>query len=77
VTCNRPDFWTTTSNERNNFVPHVKSLLKIHGRAAVAVPDNVLFEGDAGETVRRNLLTECEVDILLRLSRAVAAIQLR
>jgi hypothetical protein len=37
----------------------------------------VLFEGDAGETVRRNLLTECEVDILLRLSRAVAAIQLR
>jgi type I restriction-modification system DNA methylase subunit len=43
LTYNRPDFWTTTSNEQLNFVQHVKSLLKIHGRAAVVVPDNVLF----------------------------------
>jgi hypothetical protein len=49
----RPDFWTTTSNKQLNFVQHVKSLLKIHGRAAVVVPDNVLFEGGSGETVRR------------------------
>ena len=49
VTYNRPDFWTTTSNKQLNFVQHVKSLLKIHGRAAVVVPDNVLFEGGAGE----------------------------
>jgi type I restriction enzyme M protein len=53
LTHNRPDFWTTTSNKQLNFVQHVKSLLKIHGRAAVVVPDNVLFEGGAGETVRR------------------------
>lgn len=43
LTCNRPDFWTTTSNKQLNFVQHVKSLLAIHGRAAVVVPDNVLF----------------------------------
>ena len=46
---NRPDFWTTTSNKQLNFVQHVKSMLKIDGRAAVVVPDNVLFEGGAGE----------------------------
>ena len=49
ISYNRPDFWTTTSNKQLNFVQHVKSLLKIHGRAAVVVPDNVLFEGGAGE----------------------------
>src|SRR3989442_11480527 len=51
ITYNRPDFWTTTSNKQLNFVQHVKSMLKIHGRAAVVVPDNVLFEGGAGEKV--------------------------
>ena len=55
LTYNRPDFWTTTSNKQLNFVQHVKSLLKIHGRAAVVVPDNVLFEGGAGEKIRRRL----------------------
>lgn len=68
---NRPDFWTTTSNKQLNFVQHVKSLLKVHGRAAVVVPDNVLFEGGAGETVRRNLLRECEVHTLLRLPTGI------
>jgi type I restriction enzyme M protein len=67
----RPDFWTTTSNKQLNFVQHVKSLLKIHGRAAVVVPDNVLFEGGAGETVRRKLLHECEVHTLLRLPTGI------
>jgi type I restriction enzyme M protein len=67
LTYNRPDFWTTTSNKQLNFVQHVRSLLKIHGRAAVEVPDNVLFEGGAGETVRRKLLAECDVHTLLRL----------
>ncbi len=71
LTYNRPDFWTTTSNKQLNFVQHVKSLLKIHGRAAVVVPDNVLFEGGAGETVRRNLLKECEVHTLLRLPTGI------
>ena len=63
----RDDFWATTSNKQLNFVQHVKTLLKIDGRAAVVVPDNVLFEGGAGETVRRKLLHECDVHTLLRL----------
>ena len=63
----RQDFWATTSNKQLNFLQHVKTLLKIHGKAAVVVPDNVLFEGGAGETVRRKLLAECDVHTLLRL----------
>jgi type I restriction enzyme M protein len=67
----RDDFWTSTSNKQLNFVQHVKTLLKINGRAAVVVPDNVLFEGGAGETVRRKLLRECDVHTLLRLPTGV------
>ena len=63
----RGDFWTTTSNKQLNFVQHVKTLLKQNGRAAVVVPDNVLFEGGAGETIRRKLLHECDAHTLLRL----------
>jgi len=71
LTYSRPDFWTTTSNKQLNFVQHVRSLLEMHGRAAVVVPDNVLFEGGAGETVRRNLLKECDVHTLLRLPTGI------
>ncbi len=67
----RDDFWATTSNKQLNFVQHVKTLLKINGSAAVVVPDNVLFEGGAGETVRRKLLHECDVHTLLRLPTGV------
>jgi type I restriction enzyme M protein len=67
----RDDFWASTSNKQLNFVQHVKTLLKIGGRAAVVVPDNVLFEGGAGETVRRKLLHECEVHTLLRLPTGI------
>jgi type I restriction enzyme M protein len=67
LTYERPDFWATTSNKQLNFLQHVKSLLKMNGRAAIVVPDNVLFEGGAGETVRRKLLAECDVHTLLRL----------
>ena len=63
----RDNFWATTSNKQLNFLQHVKTLLKQNGRAAIVVPDNVLFEGGAGETVRRKLLHECEVHTLLRL----------
>ncbi len=66
-TIERDDFWSTTSNKQLNFVQHVKTLLKQHGRAAIVVPDNVLFEGGAGETIRRKLLHECDVHTLLRL----------
>ncbi len=63
----RPDFWATTSNKQLNFLQHVYSILKENGRAAVVVPDNVLFEGGAGERIRRRLLEECNVHTLLRL----------
>ncbi len=66
-TYERDDFWATTSNKQLNFLQHVKSLLKQNGRAAIVIPDNVLFEGGAGETIRHKLLHECEVHTLLRL----------
>jgi type I restriction enzyme M protein len=66
-TIERDDFWATTSNKQLNFVQHIKTLLKTHGRAAVVLPDNVLFEGGAGETIRKKLLHECDVHTLLRL----------
>jgi len=71
VTYSRPDFWTTTSNKQLNFLQHIKSLLKQHGRAAVVLPDNVLFEGGAGETVRRKLMHECELHTILRLPTGI------
>jgi len=71
LTYYRDDFWATTSNKQLNFLQHVKSLLKIHGRAAIVVPDNVLFEGGAGETIRRKLLHECDVHTLLRLPTGI------
>src|SRR5450756_1894496 len=67
----REDFWATTSNKQLNFLQHVKTLLKINGKVAIVVPDNVLFEGGAGETVRRKLLHECDVHTLLRLPTGI------
>lgn len=67
----RDDFWATTSNKQLNFLQHVKSCLKIQGRAAIVVPDNVLFEGGAGETIRRELLKQCDVHTLLRLPTGI------
>ncbi len=67
----RQDFWATTSNKQLNFLQHVKTLLKINGEAAIIVPDNVLFEGGAGETVRRKLLNDYDVHTLLRLPTGI------
>ena len=67
----RDDFWATMSNKQLNFLQHVKTLLKVNGRCAIVVPDNVLFEGGAGETVRRNLLKQFDVHTLLRLPTGV------
>ena len=67
----REDFWATTSNKQLNFLQHVKTMLKIDGRAAIVVPDNVLFEGGAGETIRKKLLHECDVHTLLRLPTGI------
>ena len=71
LTYERPDFWATTSNKQLKFVQHIKTLLKINGRAAVVVPDNVLFEGGAGETIRRKLLHAYDVHTLLRLPTGI------
>ncbi len=70
-TYERDDFWATTSNKQLNFLQHVRSMLKINGKAAVVVPDNVLFEGGAGEAIRRKLLAECDVHTLLRLPTGI------
>ena len=67
----RSDFWATTSNKQLNFVQHVYSMLTEHGRAAVVIPDNVLFEGGAGERIRRALLRRCDVHTLLRLPTGI------
>ena len=68
---NRDDFWATTSNKQLNFLQHIFTILKQHGRAAVVLPDNVLFEGGAGETVRRELLKQADVHTLLRLPTGI------
>jgi type I restriction enzyme M protein len=67
----RDDFWATTSNKQLNFLQHIVSELKIGGSAAVVLPDNVLFEGGAGETIRRELLKRCNVHTLLRLPTGI------
>jgi type I restriction enzyme M protein len=71
LTYERQDFWATSGNKQLNFLQHVKTLLKINGKAAIVVPDNVLFEGGAGETVRRKILHECDVHTLLRLPTGI------
>lgn len=63
----RQDFVVTTSNKQLNFLQHIMTILDINGRAAVVLPDNVLFEGGAGETLRRRLLNDFDLHTLLRL----------
>jgi type I restriction enzyme M protein len=71
LTYNRQDFWATTSNKQLNFLQHIKSMLKSSGQAAVVLPDNVLFEGGAGETVRKKLLETTDVHTILRLPTGI------
>lgn len=71
LTYNRQDFWVTTSNKQLNFLQHIKTLLKVDGKAAVVVPDNVLFEGGAGETIRKKLLETTELHTILRLPTGI------
>ncbi|MCQ2336900.1 MAG: type I restriction-modification system subunit M [Paludibacteraceae bacterium] len=67
----RQDFIATTSNKQLNFVQHIKSMLKVGGQAAVVLPDNVLFEGNAGEIIRKNLLKTCDLHTILRLPTGI------
>lgn len=71
----RDDFWASTSNKQLNFLQHVFTLLAQNGRAAIVVPDNVLFEGGAGETIRRRLLHDADVHTLLRLPTGISYAQ--
>lgn len=71
MTINRDDFWASTSNKQLNFLQHIFTILKQHGRAAVVLPDNVLFEGGAGETIRCELLKQAAVHTLLRLPTGI------
>lgn len=67
----RQDFFAKTSNNQLNFLQHIMLLLKVGGRAAVVLPDNVLFEGGAGETVRRKLLADYNLHTILRLPTGI------
>ncbi len=71
LTYERDDFWATTSNKQFNFLQHIKTILKTDGRAAVVLPDNVLFERGTGETIRRQLLKQFDVHTLLRLPTGI------
>jgi type I restriction enzyme M protein len=71
LTYEREDFWATTSNKQLNFVQHIVNMLKIDGKAAVVLPDNVLFEGGAGETIRKNLLERTNLHTILRLPTGI------
>jgi type I restriction enzyme M protein len=71
LTYNRQDFWATTSNKQLNFLQHIRTLLKSDGLAAVVLPDNVLFEGGAGESVRKKLLETTDVHTILRLPTGI------
>ena len=68
---NRSDFWTTSSNKQLNFIQHINTILKALGKAAVVVPDNVLFEGGAGEIVRKKLLETTDLHTILRLPTGI------
>tara|TARA_R110002072_G_scaffold185761_3_gene342675 strand:- start:164 stop:1654 length:1491 start_codon:yes stop_codon:yes gene_type:complete len=68
---NRQDFWKSTSNKQLNFVQHIHTILKANGEAAVVIPDNVLFEGGAGETVRQKLMETMDLHTILRLPTGI------
>ena len=68
---NRQDFWTTSSNKQLNFIQHINTILTATGKAAVVVPDNVLFEGGPGEIIREKLLKTTDLHTILRLPTGI------
>ena len=71
ISAMRSDLYVTTSNNQLNFLQHIMLMLKNGGRAAVVLPDNVLFEGGAGETIRKKLLTDFDLHTILRLPTGI------
>lgn len=66
----RPDFWVTTSNKQLAFLQHIFTMLNKKGRAAVVLPDNVLFD-TAGTEIRKELLQKTNLHTILRLPSGV------
>lgn len=71
VDIDRNDFYVETKNNQLNFLQHIMLMLKNTGRAAVVLPDNVLFEGGAGETIRKELLKKFNLHTILRLPTGI------
>lgn len=71
LTYERQDFWATTTNKQLNFLQHIVAMLNDTGKAAVVLPDNVLFEGGVGERIRRKWLETCNVHTILRLPTGI------
>ncbi|WP_026713546.1 type I restriction-modification system subunit M [Flavobacterium daejeonense] len=67
----REDFWVTTGNKQLAFLQHIVSMLEENGRAAVVLPDSVLFEGGAGEIIRKKMLDEVDLHTILRLPTGI------
>lgn len=71
ISAMRSDLYASTSNNQLNFLQHIMLMLKNDGRAAVVLPDNVLFESGAGETIRKKLLNDFNLHTILRLPTGI------
>lgn len=71
ISAMRSDLYASTSNNQLNFLQHIMLMLKSDGRAAVVLPDNVLFEAGAGETIRKKLLNDFNLHTILRLPTGI------
>jgi type I restriction enzyme M protein len=67
----RTDFTFPTSNKQFCFLQHIYRGLKSGGRAAVVLPDNVLFESNVGSDIRRDLMDKCNLHTILRLPTGI------
>ena len=70
-TYERTDFRVSSSNKQLNFLQHIMTILDVPGSAAVVLPDNVLFEGGAGERIRRRLVEQFDLHTVLRLPTGI------
>lgn len=69
---NRQDFFVKTTNKQANFVQHIISMLKVNGKAAVVLPDDILFKTDnAYAELRKRLFTVCKLHTILRLPSGI------
>lgn len=67
----RKDFTFSTSNKQLAFLQHIYNGLQPNGRAAVILPDNVLFESNVGKSIRTELMDKCNLHTILRLPTGI------